>query len=206
VFPGGEDAGRTELAVMSEPEVDGSRTTLTGDVLLPDGAPQEVPGLAEASLPDGSARTFPASTTEVASLRFEAAGGAIATVRRTFGTVSDQGAVTGANPATSWLVMPAAAGSPANPGIVVANPRPEPAEVTLRYLAPGPSEELTISVPPEATAQVPPAFLLLAPETGVWAEAGTGTFVVASASYSLGAEGRATYAVSLGIPVPEGTA
>jgi hypothetical protein len=155
-------------------------------------------------MPDGSARTFPATTTEVSSLRLEATGGPVAAVRRTFGTASDQGAVTGARPAASWLVMPAVAGSPANPGMVLANPGREPAEVTLRYLKPGPQEELTIPVPPEATVRVPPAFLRLAPETGVRAEAGTGTFVVASVSFSLGAEGRATYAVALGIQVPGG--
>ena len=206
VFPGGQDSGRTELPVMSAPDGNGSRVTLSGDLLLPDEAPpQQVPGLADASMPDGSARTFPATTTEVSSLRFQAeGGGSVATVRRTFGTASDQGAVTGATPAPSWLVMPAVAGSPANPGIVLANPGTEPAEVTLRYLAPGPQEELTLALPPESSVQVPPAFLLLAPETGVWAEAGTGTFVVASVSYSLGAEGRATYAVALGVPVPDG--
>jgi hypothetical protein len=203
VFPGGEDSGRSELPVMSEPNGDGGRVTLLGELLLTDEAPpQPVPGLADASMPDGSARTFPATTTEVSSLRFEGVGGSVATVRRTFGTVSDQGAVTGASPAASWLVMPAVAGSPANPGMVLANPGQEPAEVTLRYLSPGPTEELVISVPPDSTFQIPRAFLLLDPETGVWAQAGTGTFVVASASSSLGPEGRATYAVSLGIPVP----
>ena len=192
---------------MSEPDGAGGRVTLSGDLRLTDEAPpQELPGLADASMPDGSARTFPATTTEVASLYLEAAGGSVATVRRTFGTVSDQGAVTGARPAASWLVLPAVAGTPANPGMVLANPGPGPAEVTLRYLSPGPQDELTIPVPPGATVQVPPAFLLLDPEIGVWAEAGTGTFVVASASSSLGPEGRATYAVSLGVQVPDGAA
>jgi len=207
VFPGGADSGRTELPVMSAPSGGGSRVTLTGDLLLTDEAPpQEVPGLADASIPDGSARTFPATTSGPSSLRLEAGGGPVATVRRTFGTASDQGAVTGARPADSWLVMPAVAGAPANPGMVLANPGPEPVEVTLRYLEPGPQEELTVSVPPEATVQVPAAFLFLAPEAGVWAQSGTGTFVVASVSYSLGAEGQATYAVALGIPVPHGAA
>ena len=204
VFPGGEDGGRSELPVMSEADGDGSRVTLSGELLLTgETPPQEVPGLADASMPDGSARTFPATTTEVSSLRLDAAGGSVATVRRTFGTVSDQGAVTGALPAASWLVMPAVAGSPANPRMVLANPGPDPAAVTLTYLSPGPPNELTITVPPDATVQVPQAFLLVDPEAGVWARAGTGTFVIASASYSLGPEGRATYAVSLGIPVPE---
>jgi Family of unknown function (DUF5719) len=203
VFPGGQDAGRTEVPVMTEADGDGGRVTLTGELLLSDDAPpQQVPGLADASLPDGSARTFPATTSGVSSLRVEGTGGSVATVRRTFGTVSDQAAVTGASVAASWLVMPTVAGSPAHPGMVLANPGSETAEVTLRYLSPGPPEQLTLSVPPRATVEVPQAFLLVAPETGVWATAGTGTFVIASASSSLGAEGRATYAVSLGIPVP----
>jgi hypothetical protein len=203
VFPGGRDAGRTELPVMSEPDGDGSRVTLSGDMLTSEAPPQEIPGLADASMPDGSARTFPATTEAVSSLRLEAAGGSVATVRRTFGTVSDQGAVTGARPAASWVVMPAIAESPFDPGMVLANPGPEPAEVTLRLLSSG-AEELTITVPPDATAQVPQAFLLVEPETGVWAQATSGTFVVAAVSYSLGPEGRSRYAVSLGIPVPEG--
>ncbi len=207
VFPGGADSGRTELPVMSAPSGGGRRVTLTGDLLLTDEAPpQEVPGLADASMPDGSARTFPATTSGVSSIRLEAEGGPVATVRRTFGTTSDQGAVTGARPGASWLVMPAVAGAPSNPGMVLANPGPEPTEVTLRYLEPGPAEELTISVPPEATVQVPQVFLRLAPETGVWARSGTGPFVVASVSSSLGAEGRATYAAALGIQVPAGDA
>jgi hypothetical protein len=86
--------------------------------------------------------------------------------------------------------------------MVLANPGPEPAEVTLRYLSTE-AQELTITVPSEATVQVPQAFLLVQPETGVWAQAISGTFVIAAVSFSLGPEGRSRYAVSLGIPVPD---
>jgi hypothetical protein len=203
VFPGGADAGRTDLPVMSEPDGDGGRLTLSGDLLSTGGTPpQAVAGLADASMPDGSARTFPVTTEEASSLRLGSAGGSVAAVRRTFGTVSDQGAVTGARPAGSWVVMPAIAGSPFDPGMVLANPGPEPAEVTLRYLSTE-AQELTITVPSEATVQVPQAFLLVQPETGVWAQAISGTFVIAAVSFSLGPEGRSRYAVSLGIPVPD---
>ncbi len=205
VFPGGEDAGRNDLPVLSAADGDGRRVTLSGDLLgTGETPPEEVAGLADASMPDGSARTFPATTAGVTSLRLQATGGSVASVRRTFGTVSDQAAVTGGRPAASWIVLPSAAGTPAAPGLVLANPGAEPVDVTLGYLLPGPQDEVTVTVPPQASVEAPRAFLLLDPLTGVWAKADRGTFVVASASYSLGPEGRSRYAVALGIPVPAG--
>jgi hypothetical protein len=50
----------------------------------------------------------------------------------------------------------------------------------------------------------PKAFVEAAPQGAVLAVAEAGTFVPASASYSLGREGFATYAVALGIPIPAG--
>jgi hypothetical protein len=52
--------------------------------------------------------------------------------------------------------------------------------------------------------EAPEGFLRVAPEAGVWATATSGTFVPAAASYSLGHDGFGTYAVALGIAVPEG--
>lgn len=59
-------------------------------------------------------------------------------------------------------------------------------------------------MPPGSTVEVPEQFLRVAPEAGVWAEAMSGTFVPAAASYSLGHDGFATYAVALGIAIPVG--
>jgi uncharacterized protein DUF5719 len=206
-FPGGGDAGRTQLPVMNaSPTQEGERASVDGEILGEGQPPQAFAGLAESSLPPMSARTFPATTSVPSSIRLEVSGDRMAAVRRTFGTVSDQAAVTGAEPASSWIVLPTVAGSPSHPGLVLANPGTEPAEVTLSFLAPGPDQQVTVTVPPQSTAEAPEEFLSIAPEVGVLATASSGTFVPASASYSLGVEGFAGYAVALGIPIaPDAT-
>ena len=204
-FPGGADAGRTQLVVMSAGAGnDGDRVSLGGDILVENGPAQVFAGLADASMPAASARTFPATTSGASSVRFAVTGDDVAAVRRTFGVVSDQASVTGARPASSWIVLPAVAGEPSNPGLVLTNPGTEPAIVTLRFLSPGPAEQISVTVPPGSTVEAPEQFLQIAPDTGVWAEAASGTFIPAAASYSLGHEGFATYAVALGVPIPEG--
>jgi hypothetical protein len=204
-FPGGGDSGRTDLVVMNGAEDVAGRAALDGLLEGTQGG-QPFPGLADASLPPGSGRTFPATTDGPTTVVLTVTGRDVATVRRTFGVTSDQAAVTGVEPAAAWIVLPAVAGFPSNPGLVLSNPGTEPAVVTLRYLLPGPPEEVEVTVPPGGTAQAPEEFALLAPEVGVVASATTGTFVPAAASYSLGREGMATYAVALGIPMPEGSA
>jgi hypothetical protein len=204
-FPGGDDAGRTQLPVMNaSPVQNAGRMSVDGEILGEGQPPQAFAGLAESSLPPMSARTFPATTSVPSSIRLEVSGDPMAAVRRTFGTVSDQGAVTGAEPATSWVVLPTVAGSPSHPGLVLANPGTEPTEVTLSFMSPGPDQQVTVSVPPRSTAEAPQRFLNVAPEAGVVARATSGTFVAASASYSLGIEGYAGYAVALGIPIAQG--
>jgi hypothetical protein len=201
-FPGGADSGQTQLVVMSSGTTDdGGRVSLEGEV-LGQAEPQAFAGLTDATMPAASARTFPATTSGATSVLFTVAGEEVATVRRTFGVVSDQGSVTGAQPAASWIVLPAVAGEPSNPGLVLVNPGTEPAVVTLGFLSPGPAERVEVTVPPGRTVEAPSAFLQASPETSVSATAVSGTFMPASASYSLGHEGFATYAVALGIPVP----
>ena len=203
-FPGGDDAGRTDLVVMSAGTTDdGARVSLEGDI-LGEGEPQAFAGLADASMPAASARTFTATTSGATSVRWTVAGEDVAAVRRTFGVVSDQASVTGAQPASSWIVLPAVAGEPSNPGLVLANPGTEPAVITLSFLVPGPAEQVTVTVPAGSTVAAPEGFLQAAPEAGVSATATSGTFIPATASYSLGQEGFATYAVALGIPIPQG--
>jgi len=159
-------------------------------------------GLDEVSLPPGSARTFPATTAGASALQISLTGDDGAAVRRTFGVVSDQAAVTGAEPASSWVVLPAVAGSPAIPGLVLSNPGAEPVVVTLSYFDPGPDDTIEVTIPPGSTIQAPKEFRMLAPEVAVRAEASSGTFVPAAASYSLGREGLAAFAAAIGIPLP----
>ncbi len=204
-FPGGHDAGRTQLPVMNaSPTQEGGRASVDGNILGEGQSPQAFAGLAESSLPPMSARTFPATTSVPSSIRLEVSADRMAAVRRTFGSVSDQAAVTGAEPTTSWLVLPTVAGSPSHPGLVLANPGTKPTEVALSFLSPGPDRQVTVTVPPQSTAEAPERFLNVAPQVGVLARASSGTFVPASASYSLGIEGFAGYAVALGIPIARG--
>jgi hypothetical protein len=201
-FPGGADAGRTDLVVMNGGSAEGTgRVELAGEILGTEGV-QPFAGLAEASLPPGSARTFPATTAEASAVRISVTGEDAAAVRRTYGVVSDQAAITGAEPAAAWLVLPAVAGLPATPGLVLSNPSNEPVVVALSYLEPGPAERIEVTVPPGATIQAPKEFRLLAPEVAVLAEASAGTFVPAAASYSLGREGLAAFAAAMAIPLP----
>ena len=199
-FPGGADAGRTDLAVANDGD---ARVTLDGTLLEKE---QQAPfaGLAEAAPPPGSGRTFPASTTGPTSIVLAADDAGVAAMRRTFGVSSDQASSAGAEPAGAWVVLPAAAGTPAHPGIPLANPGTEPVEVTLSYLSPDTAPDVTVTVPPSSTVMAPKAFADAAPQGAVLAVAEAGTFVPASASYSLGREGFATYAIALGIPIPAG--
>ena len=201
-FPGGNDAGRTQLPMMNASAAEQvERASIDGEILAEGQPPQGFAGLAESTLPPMSARTFPATTSVPSSIQLRVSGEQMAAVRRTFGTSSDQAAVTGAEPAASWVVLPTVAGSPSHPGLVLANPGTEPAEVTLSFLSPGPDQQVMVTVPPRSTAKVPEQFLGVAPEVGVLARASSGTFVPASASYSFGVEGFAGYAVALGIPI-----
>jgi hypothetical protein len=200
-YPAGADAGRTEVPIMRAGIAEGApRVELAGEVLSSEPG-QVFAGLAEASLPPGSARTFPTTTVGASAVVLSASGAPVAAVRRTYGVVSDQASTGGAEPAADWLVLPTAAGSPSNPGLVLANPGTEPAVVTLSYLSPGPAETVEVTIPPGSAVQAPKAFRVLDPQAAVIARASAGTFVPASVSYSLGREGFATFAAALGIPI-----
>lgn len=198
-FPGGADVGRTDLVVMNAGL---ERVTLDGDLL---GKDVELPfaGLADSVPRPQSGRTYPSTTSGPTSIVFSAQGAAVAATRRTFGLVSDQGSTNGAAPQTAWLILPVVAGSPSHPGLVLTNPGAEPAEITLSYLGTGGVQPVTVIVPPRRTVMAPKEFLEASPEGAVLAVASSGTFVAGAASSSLGREGFATYAVALGIPIPE---
>ncbi|MGH2672185.1 MAG: DUF5719 family protein [Actinomycetota bacterium] len=200
IFPGGRDAGRTDLAVMSAAL---ERVGLTGE-LLDEEAEQPFGGLADTAPPAQSGRTYTASTAGPTSVVFAADAPGVAVARRTYGVASDQGSTNGAAPARAWVVLPAVLGFPSHPGLAFTNPGTEPVELTLSYLWPGPDEAdpITLTIPPHRTATAPQAFLEAAPDGAVLAVASGGTFVPAAASYSRGREGFATYAVALGIEIP----
>lgn len=202
VLPGAADAGRTDLTVVSAGL---ERVDLSGEVLEAE-ATQPLAALADAAPAGESARTVPLTTGTPATLVVHAAAPDVAFTRRTFGIASDQGSTAGSPAAgPAWIVLPSVVGQPSNPTIALANPGDEPAEVTLSVLpveGADPVEPVTVEVPPMATITAPKAFVAAASTSSVLAVASSGTFVPASASYSLGREGFATYAVAVGVAIP----
>lgn len=202
ILPGGFDQGRTDLVVMNRTS---GRVTLGGSLLQRDGD-QPLGSLAESSPGADSAQTYPVMTDgpSTIDLRPDAP---VAVARRTYGVVSDSGSTAGAtSPSSAWVILPAVAGAPSHGGLVLADPGDEPAEVTLSFLPLGtepPTAPITVTVPPRRTVSVPREWVESEPGVAVLAVASSGTFVPAAASYSLGREGYATYAVSLGVPIPD---
>jgi len=201
-FPGGNDAGRSDLVVMSTAE---EHATLAAELLEKE-TEQPFAGLAESVPPARSGRTYPVTTTGPTSIAFSTEGGGVAASRRTFGVVSDQGVSNGAVPGRAWIVLSGVSGSPSHPGIALANPGDVPAEVRLSYLSPAQGEAVTVTIPPRRTVLAPKAFVEAAPRGAVLSLATSGTFVPGSASYSRGRDGFATFATALGIPIPAGWA
>lgn len=204
ILPGAGDVGRSELAVVSTSE---ERTRISGELLEPEGR-QPLSTLAEAGPRPRAATTVPLTTETPSALLVRADRQGVAFVRRTFGVVADQGSTAGATePGTAWVLTPSVIGQPSHPRIVLANPGDAPATVLLSALpvegaaAPAP---VTVRIPPGAAVLAPKAFTAQAATSSVLAVARAGTFVPLSASYALGREGYATYAVALGARLPSG--
>jgi hypothetical protein len=203
ILPGGFDQGRTDLVLMSTAT---NRAQLSGVLMDPDGT-QPIAALSDAAPATDSARTIPITTASPSTLIARSQQPGVAFARRTFGVVSDQGSTTGASAAaTAWIILPAIAGSPAHPGLVLANPGDVPAEISLSVLPGGDRAgpaPVTVEVPPGRTVQAPKGFVDAAPFSAILATSSSGTFVPTAASYSLGNEGYATYAVAVGVRIPE---
>jgi len=202
ILPGAADAGRTDLPVMS---VGLERVALSGTLLEAE-ITQPLTALTDAAPAGESARTVPFTTGSPASLVVHAAGPDVAFARRTFGVASDQASTAGATePAAAWIVLPSVVGQPSHPAIALANPGQEPAVVTLSALpVEGESapEPVTVEVPPLSTVLAPKAFVTEASTASVLVLASSGSVVPTSASYALGREGFATFAVAVGVRIP----
>ena len=203
ILPAGFDGGRTSLEVVSSA---GGRVEVQGEVLDPTTS-VALSELADTSPPGGSAQRFQVTTEGPSAIVVHADGAGLAAGRETFGISADQGSTVGTGAgAAAWVVLPAVAGRPNHPGLVLTNPAQVPAEVELSALPGGsgpPPGPVTVRIPAGRSVQAPKGWLEVAPGAAVLAIASSGTFVPAAASYSLGREGYATYAVALGVPIPQ---
>lgn len=205
VLPLSSDQGRSDLLVMNTLERDAD---LAGSLAGRDASEALellLPAIAEAP-PRASSSVDYSLTAEGPTAVDLTLPGGVAAARRAFGISSDEGSTISANAAhQAWVLLPAIAGSPSKPGLVLTDLGDDPVEVTLSFLSAGsepPPEPIVVSVPAGRSVNAPREFLDEKPRAAVLAVASAGTFVPAFASYSLGREGLATYAVSLGVPVP----
>jgi hypothetical protein len=205
LLPGAGGSGQSELVVTAVGE---ERDARFGVSVLGSDGPTIAEGLEEVAQAPSSARTYPVLAQGAATFDVHAEAGApaVAAVRRSTGPSGDRSALPGAAaPARAWVVLPAVAGRPAHPRVVLANPGSAPVTVTLVALpgggavGPGP---IVVEVPGGSTVAAPAAFVEALPGAAVLAVADDGTFVAASASNSLGRRGSAAYAAALGVPVP----
>jgi hypothetical protein len=154
----------------------------------------------------GSAQPYPVTMEEPSAIDVQSTPGTVVALR-TLGISADQGSTGGASaPAAAWVVLPSIAGTPAHPGLILVNPGDVPAVVQLSLLPPSPGivpPPMTVTVQPGRVVAGPKLFITAKPFAAILVMAESGTLVPAAASYSLGQDGNATYAVSLGVPIPD---
>ncbi len=202
-LPVGGGAGQStiDLMVPGEGQVDFGATSLSG------GAPVPAGGLTEASQNPASARPYPVTFLGPSSVDVVARGdGSFAASLRSVGVGNDDGATGGARaPASDWVVLPAIAGEPARPRIVLVNPGNTSATITLHALV---SEgdtatpDATVTIPAGSVGQVPPGFLEGLHDSAVEIRSSGGDILALAASTSLGVKGLSTYALAMGVAIP----
>lgn len=203
VLPTG-GAGPSELTVLvpGDAGVGFGATLLSGDQAAPAG------DLIDVNQDGISARAYPVQTEGPSSILVAAAGNqpVMAAALRSLLSGGDT-AVTGGGlaPSSAWVVLPAVAGTPATPGLILVNPGAEEAEVTLTLLgrpdAAGLPEPIVVRVPPGRVAGVPRRFLAVAPGAAVVVRSDA-PVVALAASVSLERRRSSGYALSAGVPMP----
>ena len=202
-LPAGYGSGQSSLVLM----VPGDREVSFGATLVSRAPPAPAGGLTEATQSGTSAHVYPVTTMGGSSIDVVAEGSApIVAAQRAIGVGNDSAATGGATtPAADWVVLPAIAGEPSVPGLVIVNPGGGAATVTLHALA---SEgettpsDVTITIGPGSVVQAPSSFLDLTHWSAIEIRSDGEGVVPMAASTSLGVEGRSTYALSMGVEAP----
>ena len=202
-LPVGAGAGQSTLAVM----VPGGAPLRFGATLLSVDAPVPAGGLTGSSQNPTSADAYPVTVSGASSIDVVAQGSTpFAATQRSIGVGNDSAATGGsASPASDLVVLPAIAGEPARPGLVLVDPGPAAVTVTLHALvsqgqtAP---PDVTISIPAGSVGQAPSGFLAKVPRAAIEVRSVGGGVIAMAASTSLGVKGLSTYALAMGVAVP----
>jgi hypothetical protein len=203
LLPVGGGAGQSiiDIVVPGEDQVAFGATLLSGEAPVPAG------GLTEASQNPTSARPYPVTFSGPSSVHVVAqSDGSFAATLRSVGVGNDDGATGGAHdPAADWVVLPAIAGKPTRPRIVVVNLGNTSVTVTFHALT---SEgdtspaDATVTIEPGTVGQVPPGFLEGLHDSAIEIRSSGGDILALAASTSLGVKGLSTYALAMGVPIP----
>ena len=202
-LPVGGGAGQStmDLMVPGEEQLDFGATLVSGGTPVPAG------GLTEASQNPASAKPYPVTFSGPSSVGMVAqADGSFAASLRSVGVGNDDGATGGAPaPASDWVVLPAIAGDPARPRIVLVNPGTTSVTLTLHALVSegdAPTPDATVSIPAGSVGQVPPGFLEGLHNSAIEIRSSGGDILALAASTSLGVKGLSTYALAMGVAIP----
>ena len=203
-LPAGNGAGQSSLELM----VPGEKEVNFGATLISRAPPIPAGGLTEATQSAASAGAYPVTTMGGSSIDVVSQGSVpVVAAQRAIGVGNDSAATGGTTaPATHWVVLPAIAGEPSAPGIVIADPGSGSVTVTLHALssegASAPAD-VTITIDAGSVVQVPSSFLDQTHTSAIEIRCeGEGVVVPMAASTSLGVKGRSTYALSMGVVAP----
>jgi hypothetical protein len=200
-------SGQSQITVA----VPGTAGVRFGATLFSNQPVQPVERLAGAAQGPQTARVYPLITDRASAAFVQTLeGGQIVAALRSVGAGGDLGATGGAtSTALSWVVMPCVAGAHDTPSLVLVNPGAAPVIVTLHLVMPAGIAgvpDVTVTVPAASSAEAPPGFWASAPGAGVVVTSQGGGIVAMGASASQLPKGVTTYALSMGVPLPEAAA
>jgi hypothetical protein len=203
-FPLMQGSGQTELLLLSTSE-SSIRFGATG---LSEDQPRPVGGLTEQEHGPAAARAYaiPVDPGPVGIRLFTLEDASVVAALRALGPGEDLGATAGAvEGSESWLVLPAASSASAIPGAVLVNDGTVDILATVELL---PQEgdpaaaPVTVRVPANSAAAVPPEFWASAPGGAMLISAEGGPLVALAASTSPGKGSADGFALSMGVPLP----
>lgn len=204
IFPTMKGSGQTELLLLSTAQ----GSIRFGATMLSEDQPRPASGLTEQEHGPATARAYaiPAEAGPSAIRVFTLEGARIAGALRALGPGEDLGATAGAVAASEgWLVFPASAQTPADPGALLVNDGDVDVVATVELLPQEGSSavaSVTVRVPAHAAAAVPPDLWATAPGSAMLIRA-DGPLVALAATTSRVSSDSDAFALSMGVPLPQ---
>jgi hypothetical protein len=202
-FPTMKGSGQNELLLVST----SSGSIRFGATSLSEDQPRPAGGLTEQEHGPTAARAYavPEEGGPTAVRLFTLEGAPVSGALRVAGPGTDLGSTGGSvSESDAWLLLPASAQIPADPGAVLVNDGDVAVVASVELLpqegGTAPSS-VTVTVPPHATAAVPPDLWASAPGSALVVRA-DGPILALSAASSPGSRDAEAFALSMGLTLP----